>query len=183
MNCSKARKWLLLEDAGELPDDRRARLHAHLRRCAECRNFAASLHDLRGNYSADRAAPATPAPTLTAILAAARDFAPARERAEPVRRLWWTPPRALAAVAALFLFFSALAVGLWRQRASGAPATLGDTTIRKAVEMAVAAIESEWSAIESDLAMARMEIGDWIEASKETSSERSGAYDEKGAGT
>jgi len=183
MNCSKARKWLLLDDAGELPGDRRARLDAHLRRCAECRTFAASLQDLRGQYSADSAAPATPAPTLSAILAAARDFAPARRRAEPVRRLWWTPPRALAAVAALFLFFSALAAGLWRQRMTGAAATLTDATIREAVSTAVAAIESEWSAIESDLAMVRIEIGDWLDAANEPTAERPGAYGEKGAGT
>ncbi len=183
MNCSKARKWLLLDDAGELPADRRARLAAHLAGCAECRNFAASLADLRGQYRAEGGAPNTPLPTLTAILTAARGLGPPPAPRRAPHVFWWSPPRALAAVAAAFLFFSALAVGLWRHRLAPSAARPSDAAIRAAVGLAIAAIENEWCALEGELAMARLEIGDWLSATEDPAAEGPAPVNEKGAGT
>lgn len=180
MNCSKARKWLLLADAGELPAERRARLNAHVAECRECRRFARALEELRGQYTAEGAAPATPAPTLSAILAAARERRSAPVAARPAV-IWWTPPRVFAAVASLFVIFSALAAALWwRRSVAGAQQ---EVALRERVHSAISAIETDWIAVESELAMVSLEIGDWLSADDEASPDGKGVHDKTGAGT
>lgn len=180
MNCSKARKWLLLADAGELPEERRPRLNAHVAECRDCRRFARALEELRGQYTAEGAAPATPAPTLSAILAAARERGPAPAALRPVL-VWWTPPRIFAAVAASFVIFSALAAGLWWRQSVAK--VQQEFALRERVQSAISAIETDWMAVESELAMVTLEIGDWLSADDEIPPDTGGLLDRTGAGT
>lgn len=180
MNCSRARKWLLLADAGELPDARRARLNSHLAECQDCRRFARTLEELRGQYTAEGAAPATPAPTLNAIFAAAREQASPPFMTRPAV-IWWSPPRVFAAVASLFVMFSALATGLWwRQSVAGARE---EAALRERVHSAITAIQNDWMAMESEMALVTLELGDWLSAEDETQAEGGGTLDRAGAGT
>lgn len=105
MNCRKARKWLLLHDAGELSPDRETRLHRHLVRCAACRDFAASMQELRREVRAKIEVPPTPPPSVEAILSAAGDPEVPLEscaHAEAPRPAWgWAVAAALGLVVGL----------------------------------------------------------------------------------
>jgi anti-sigma factor RsiW len=162
MNCRKARKQLLLDDAGDLPASEEAALRRHVATCAACRRYEASLADLRGQYAAEETAPATPSPTLQAILAAAREpsVGAALPLADHRRPLW----QAAAWIAAAVLVPAAAAFVLWPrvQRESRPIADL--SRLERRVALAVEQMEEQWSAFEGELAIATLEIHDWLTA-------------------
>lgn len=88
--CADARELLPGLVRGELPDEERARIEAHVSTCANCRGEVALLRQIRAT---------TPAPP--AGLAAEVKEAVARDRARTRRSLDWRLPAAAAVVIAL----------------------------------------------------------------------------------
>lgn len=164
MNCKKARTALLLAESGELAAEPRRALDRHLSGCAECRRYAASLRSLRGEYGASPAPPATatPPPTLNAILIAARETAQqsATARRNGFLKGWTWSERALAAAAGLLAVLG-LTIGLSRLAGRGAAVAWDSARIERQVATAIEALEAEWTAWESEMALVALEISDW----------------------
>ncbi|AKJ63724.1 zf-HC2 domain-containing protein [Kiritimatiella glycovorans] len=105
MNHQKARRWILLEQSGELGGRKRRRLEAHLEDCAECRAFRA----MAGRIESCVTDPPGPSvPTLQAVRAEGRRAAP--RPAHPVLR-----PVLAAAMSVLLL----AGAGIWISHQAG----------------------------------------------------------------
>ena len=118
MNHQKARKWILLEQSGELGDRKRRRLETHLEGCGECRAFRAMAGRIE---SCVTGRPGPSVPTLQAIRAEGRRAAP--RPAHPVLR------PVLAAAMSLLLFAGA---GVWISHQTGF--TAPDTATAEVIE-------------------------------------------------
>ncbi|MEN8254538.1 MAG: hypothetical protein ABFR33_03615 [Verrucomicrobiota bacterium] len=107
MKCNDAEKLILLQDSGELAENRANALAAHLRKCAECLHFQQSIEESR------LAIPAMEEPgakVVQKVLREARRLAPEKK---PTRIFGLKPALAMAAsvLIGLGLFFSAFGPG------------------------------------------------------------------------
>lgn len=111
MKCQIAEKWLLLQDAGELPAGRKKVLIDHVESCTSCMDFQRVLTESRPLFPVSE----EPSPkAVQNVLRAARMHAPEKKTA------WmfgWKPAAALAAavvigIGIVFSAFSPDRVGL-----------------------------------------------------------------------
>lgn len=78
MNCTEAKRNILLADSGELPGNKRHELEAHVAACAECGDYERALQAIMAQAKPALAA-AGPGPViLTGIRAAAEQGVPSR---------------------------------------------------------------------------------------------------------
>ncbi len=170
MNCQKARRRLLLSDAGDLPAADRDKLRAHLDRCSDCRRYEASLLALRGQYATNKKnIPATPPPTLEAIMAVARGTPESDGKSTiggcrtPVSlAVPW-----LIAVASLLWIAVIGVVLIQRQRTVADSSAMMGSRMEQRIIKAVAEVEEQWWTFESELAIAALEIQDWLRTMEE----------------
>ena len=152
MICRKARKLLLLADAGELTAADEKALQRHLAGCPACRRYQASLQALRGEYHAESAVEATPLPppTLNAILSAARERAPADEADLPVTPAsgTWIRWAALAAIGLLIAATVHRFIGLHRL---SPPPQAVETRLAEHMTQILGELEAEWTAWEREM--------------------------------
>ncbi len=103
MKCSKAGKWILLQDSGELATKHGKALTAHLHNCDACRGFQ---HALTESKTAFQIMEEPSNAAMNNIKREARKLAPESKQA---KTFYWKPALATAAsiMIGLGIFFSA----------------------------------------------------------------------------